>query len=151
MIRANKHDRQFRETSWMNYIDKNKFKREIYKEFWDMYWISITWKLKRKLKSVQHYLINPDNKQRYKKFSCHREGTQKERAYSSNCICIYPEILYENDAKKESPYQIMVSGGGNGSIAFIKIGRDKISYLGEISLTGTSSSYTSSVHFSDIS
>jgi hypothetical protein len=63
MLRANKHDRQFWETSWMNYIDKNKFKRWIYKEFWDMYWISITGKLKRKMKSVQHYLINPDDKQ----------------------------------------------------------------------------------------
>jgi len=47
----------------MCYINKNKFKRDIYKQFGDMYQIPIVGRLKRKFKSIQHYLINPDEKQ----------------------------------------------------------------------------------------
>lgn len=63
MLWKNKRDRRFWETAWMCYINKNKFKRDIYKQFGDMYQIPIVGRLKRKFKSIQHYLINPDEKQ----------------------------------------------------------------------------------------
>lgn len=63
MIRKNKSDRRFWETAWLRYIDQNKYDRGIYKKFGDMYDIPMVGRLKKKFKSIQHYLINPDEKE----------------------------------------------------------------------------------------
>lgn len=62
MIRANKRERQFYETAYMRYIDENKFSRNVYKCFGEVFEVNLTWKLKRKFKTVQHYLIHNDEK-----------------------------------------------------------------------------------------
>lgn len=47
----------------MHYINENKYDRDIYKKFGDMYSIPMVGRLKRKFKSIQHYLIHPDEKE----------------------------------------------------------------------------------------
>lgn len=53
-----KRDKPFFETMYMNYIVSNRFNRDLIKNMEQMIWVPITWKIKRKLKSVIHYVIN---------------------------------------------------------------------------------------------
>lgn len=53
-----KRDRPFFETMYMKYIIKNCFNRNLIKTMENIVWIPIKWKLKRKFKSIVHYIIN---------------------------------------------------------------------------------------------
>lgn len=52
-----KRDRQFFETMYMKYIIENCFNKNLIKTMEDIVWIPIKWKLKRKFKSIVHYII----------------------------------------------------------------------------------------------
>ncbi len=62
MIRATKRERPFYETAYMRYINEYKFSRSLYDEFEKVFDVKLSWKLKRKFKTVQHYLIHNDEK-----------------------------------------------------------------------------------------
>jgi hypothetical protein len=56
----NRREREIRETAIFNFVDAMKYDRRMYDELSDMIQFPIVWKVKRRIKTVQHYLIHND-------------------------------------------------------------------------------------------
>lgn len=56
----NRREREIRETAIFNFVDVMKYDRRMYDELSDMIQAPIVWKVKRRIKTVQHYLIHDD-------------------------------------------------------------------------------------------
>ena len=54
----NRREREIRETAIFNFVDAMKYDRRMYDELSDMIQFPIVWKVKRRIKTVQHYLIH---------------------------------------------------------------------------------------------
>ena len=57
-----KRDRPFFETLYMKWIIENKYKKDVIQQMEKIIWIPVVWKTKRRFKSIQHYLINEQEK-----------------------------------------------------------------------------------------
>lgn len=56
----NRREKEIRETAIFHFVDKMKYDRRMYEELSDMMQTPILWKVKRRIKTVQHYLIHDD-------------------------------------------------------------------------------------------
>ena len=56
-------DRKFYQTIYYRYINDRKYSRRLYKDFEEILWLPISWRLRKKLKSVQHCIIHNQEKE----------------------------------------------------------------------------------------